>query len=337
MLEKKVSIIVPAYNCENYIRQCLESIINQTYHNIEIIVVNDGSTDSTNNILHDYDGKIILINQNNLGVSTARNVGLEKATGEYIMFVDSDDWIESDMISKMIQYTDYNSIVRCQYIYEDGEKKDLMKNDEINIITKKNIYVSLIETYNFNPPYCQLIPKNIITHDYLTNISMGEDFLFNCYLYSKIEKVIVLNSQFYHYRKVSTSLVNKKDIDKIDKRAQDIVFVYGNLYDFVSEWGCRDKHYIDKIGIRIIKELNFQLLQFFQVNKIDKEDIVKYLNYHFTHLKQFPQIEKINNKAFLKEINIYTLPMLFIKTYKINLYYLYGKYIYKIIYNFAHR
>ena len=92
-----ISVIVPVYNVENYLGKCLDSLINQTYKDIEIICINDGSTDNSLNILREYeqmDSRIIIIDQKNGGLSNARNIGLKEAAGEYIMFVDSDDWID---------------------------------------------------------------------------------------------------------------------------------------------------------------------------------------------------------------------------------------------------
>ena len=99
----KISVIVPVYNSEKYIEKCIESIINQTYRNIEIIFINDGSTDESLNIIHKYkklDNRIKVINQSNSGVSAARNKGIKNSIGDYITFVDSDDHIDSKMIDK---------------------------------------------------------------------------------------------------------------------------------------------------------------------------------------------------------------------------------------------
>ena len=95
--QPKISIIIPAYNCEKYIERCVKSILCQTYHNLEIIVINDGSKDNTIKVLKklgNEDNRIVVINKENTGVSDTRNLGLEKATGDYIGFVDSDDYIE---------------------------------------------------------------------------------------------------------------------------------------------------------------------------------------------------------------------------------------------------
>ena len=112
-----VSIIIPVYNCEKYITICLDSLINQTYSNIEIILVNDGSNDRSEDVIREFaknDNRIKLYNQINQGVSVARNTGLDKATGEYIMFVDADDYIELDMVDELIKpIQNEHTIVFC--------------------------------------------------------------------------------------------------------------------------------------------------------------------------------------------------------------------------------
>ena len=100
----KISIIVPVYNVEKYLERCLDSLINQTLKDIEIICINDGSTDNSSEILKEYakkDSRIIIINQNNQGISVARNNGMNKAKGKYIGFVDSDDWVDLDFFEKL--------------------------------------------------------------------------------------------------------------------------------------------------------------------------------------------------------------------------------------------
>ena len=102
----KISIIIPVYNCEEYIKKCIDSIIEQTYKDFEVIIINDGSTDNTNYILNEYKNysNIIIINQNNHGVSYSRNVGLEKAKGNYICFIDGDDYIDKDYLSTLASH-----------------------------------------------------------------------------------------------------------------------------------------------------------------------------------------------------------------------------------------
>ena len=105
-MSDKISVIVPVYNVENYLRRCVDSIINQTYKNLEIILVDDGSPDNCPVICDEYaqkDSRIKVIHKENGGLSSARNCGMDMATGEYIGFVDGDDWIESDMYKFLIE------------------------------------------------------------------------------------------------------------------------------------------------------------------------------------------------------------------------------------------
>lgn len=124
----KISIIVPVYNVENYVSKCIESIINQTYKDVEIIIVNDGSTDKSGDICDYYskkDARIILIHQENQGLSMARNNALDIASGDYIGFVDSDDWIAPDMYGTLynnaIEHDADISMCNFYYVSETGE------------------------------------------------------------------------------------------------------------------------------------------------------------------------------------------------------------------------
>lgn len=111
-----ISIIVPVYNSEKYIDRCLDSILNQTYKDLEIVLVNDGSNDQSLKILENYalrDTRIKVVNQENKGVAAARNTGLDNATGDYILYVDSDDWIENNMVERMVELSANADIVFC--------------------------------------------------------------------------------------------------------------------------------------------------------------------------------------------------------------------------------
>ena len=133
-----ISVIVPVYNVEDYLERCINSIINQTYTNLEIILVNDGSTDSSGIICDQYsqiDSRIRVIHKKNGGLSDARNVGLDVATGEFISFIDSDDWISLTMFSEMVsQFTDTVDIVSAKFIETDGIVDHALFNDTNNVM-----------------------------------------------------------------------------------------------------------------------------------------------------------------------------------------------------------
>lgn len=145
----KITVIIPVYNVENYLERCLKSILYNTYTNLEIICVNDGSTDNSKKILEDYskrDKRVIVINKKNNGLSSARNAGIKIATGEYIAFVDSDDWIHEKYFEYLIRGIDTADLVICNYIrsYKSGSVEtddayrvqsispiDVLKNKEL--------------------------------------------------------------------------------------------------------------------------------------------------------------------------------------------------------------
>ncbi len=139
----KVSVIIPVYNVEKYLKECLDSVVNQTLKDIEIICVNDGSTDNSLQILEEYaikDDRITVINQDNKGVGAARNIGLKLARGEYINFLDSDDYLDLQCYEKLYQkITEYNADL-CQfgYLYVNNEKRVLNKTDFREIYENKN-------------------------------------------------------------------------------------------------------------------------------------------------------------------------------------------------------
>ena len=163
----KVSVIVPVYNVEKYLERCIESLINQTFDDIEIIALNNGSTDKSLDILNYYahkDKRIRVINNKNIGVSKSRNIGIEEAKGEYIVFVDSDDWIDSNMIYILYDTISDNNcdLVMCTYIREfsNHSKEKVFKLPEVNLYVHDEVknellrrLVGPIEEELANPEY----------------------------------------------------------------------------------------------------------------------------------------------------------------------------------------
>lgn len=139
-----ISVIVPVYNCAAYVDRCLESILAQSYRNIEVIVVDDGSTDGSSDICKAYaaqDARVILVRQRNGGLSAARNTGLDRATGEYVAFVDGDDYIDHDMLEKYVTYLaaspDSIAIAGFKYVHDDNDFLDIVYAKHRMLDTKK--------------------------------------------------------------------------------------------------------------------------------------------------------------------------------------------------------
>lgn len=241
-----VSIIVPIYNVEMYLKRCLDSLVNQTFKEIEIIALNNGSTDNSLNILMEYanrDERVVVINGENLGVSEARNIGIHTARGKYITFVDSDDWIDLNMIKTLYDAINDNSydLAMCTYIREFGDhsKEKVFNLPEKNIYTNNEVKEELLRKLIgpigkelANPEYLDALGtvwakmyrasilrnKNLRFVD-LNEIGSGEDTLFNIYVFNKVKSVILLNKPMYHYwRGNSNSITSKYIPDFIEKR-----------------------------------------------------------------------------------------------------------------------
>ena len=161
-----VSVIIPIYNVEKYLAECIESVINQTFSDLEIILVNDGSTDNCREICENYkrkDNRIKLIHKSNGGPSSARNAGIDIAKGDYFTFIDSDDYIMPDMIEQLIyvsQSTDADISICCKSDYKDESDKGI--NKDIEILTKEEtLKCILTEKKILTSPCGKLYKRNL--------------------------------------------------------------------------------------------------------------------------------------------------------------------------------
>ena len=245
MSSVSVSIIVAAYNIEDYIERCLNSIINQSFKDLEIIVVNDGSTDKTLEKIQkmaDKDSRIIIIDKENGGVNSARNIGLRKAVGKYILFVDGDDWLELDAIQKLYENIEIRNLDLLLYnAYEayDNEKKEMYTFSK-NISSN---YVKELLLSNITPSiWCKFIKKDCIQNIKLpTNTGYGEDLVVVCDLFSENIKIGTLNECLYNYYQRSNSVTNNislkiLDLDKTFVLIKKLL-VKKNIYDlYINEF-----------------------------------------------------------------------------------------------------
>lgn len=207
--EGKITIIVPIYNTEKYIEKCINSIINQTYTNLEIILIDDGSTDNSGNICDNYalkDNRIKVVHKKNEGVSIARNIGIEKASGEYVGFVDSDDYIESTMYEVLIKdiIENQTDIAVCNCSVNGNskfEKNILNRHEMLDLILDKDKF----RGYVCNKIYKLKLLKNLRFEE---NIHLCEDLLFNCNYIARSEKMSIIDRKLYNYVKRDDSAVN---------------------------------------------------------------------------------------------------------------------------------
>lgn len=260
----KISVIVPIYNAENYLRKCLDSIVNQTYKDIEIILINDCSTDNSLKICEDYllrDKRIILLNQNqNEGQVNAYLKGLERASGEAIGFVDSDDWIDISMFEKLVKkMCEENAdmvVCGCQKVYdcklinepkEFNSYKDRYIHKEIvefgvNIFTNNNFIFDFAKFYRCN----KIMKKNILLSNlkYVDNkIRVFEDncLVLPCLLDSN--KISCVKEYLYFYRQRSGSTMNIFNPEVIDTN-RNVIETINKIYD--------DRNIIHNINLEIL-------------------------------------------------------------------------------------
>lgn len=203
---KKVSVIIPIYNVEKYLKTCLDSIVQQTYDNLEVILVNDGSTDNSLKICSHYKEKYNwkLIDKKNGGLSSARNAGLDQMTGDYIFFLDSDDWIEKNIIEKMVfDLEKTNSdIAECgiYWVYEKEKVNDCEKN-EIIMNKFETLEGYLLQTKKVHSAVWNKLYKKYIFDDLRFDEGrLHEDGFFMYQALYKIKKYILCNYSGYYYR-----------------------------------------------------------------------------------------------------------------------------------------
>ncbi|MHC8523483.1 glycosyltransferase family 2 protein [Rossellomorea sp. H39__3] len=220
MLKNKISVIVPVYNVEDYLENCIKSILQQTYSNLEILLVNDGSTDSSLDICNEYallDNRIKVYNKKNMGVSAARNYGIEKSTGAYIGFVDSDDWIEPEMFERLYKIIEEKNTEICvlKNIYRDSQKFNIT-NIGSEVVTKQRAIKELL-SYNFPASlWTSLYKKSLIAEIRLSEDTFHlEDLEFQFKAICAANTVSLCDTPLYNYRTRSGSANNSGFNNKI--------------------------------------------------------------------------------------------------------------------------
>lgn len=227
MKNKKVSIIVPIYNVEEYLDKCVESLINQTYDNLEIILVDDGSRDGSGILCDKWAGKdarITVIHKENGGLSSARNAGMETASGDYIMFEDSDDWVELELVEKCVKKINREKSDLVIFGYRKVDEKgnnlgeftfgDETYSKELVVKDLKKRIGEMSFGYAWNKLYDLKILKNSgLKND--SSIIDREDLVFNMQLLSHLKRISFLEYVGYNYLQRTTSLLHSGSLERI--------------------------------------------------------------------------------------------------------------------------
>ncbi len=240
-MDYKISVIVPVYNVEKYLKKCIESILKQTYKNLDIILVDDGSTDESGKICKQYeakDNRIRVISQNNMGLSAARNTGIDASKGDYIAFVDSDDWIEYDMyeilINSIINYNADIAISSTRNIDESnnilGDNRDLI-NDDIQIFNKHDM-MSRYLLGGWIPAWDKLYKKELFNNIKFPVGKINEDEAIMLKILDRTTRIVVNNNAVYNYLKrpmsITTSKFSRKKFDWLDNSYNNLQYIKSN-------------------------------------------------------------------------------------------------------------
>lgn len=259
----KISIIVPVYNAEKFLPICLDSIVSQTYKNLQIILVDDGSTDKSSKICDTYaeaDSRILTIHQENHGAVYARNIGIENAEGEYIAFADADDWLESNMIERLYKSLMINDadVSMCGRREDTGSTSISVNHGFLVGYYDKNkmieeIYPNMIVNTSFFQwgifpgLWDKLFKKELLKRmhaDVDIRITMGDDALCIYPYLLKANSIYILDECLYHYRQTPTSMVHQQGDSAKERERFQLLYHEGNrlfkkyadIYDLREQW-----------------------------------------------------------------------------------------------------
>lgn len=233
---KKISVVIPVYNVEKYLSECLDSVIYQTYKNLQIILVDDGSTDFSGKICDEYaekDDRITVVHQSNAGAGAAKNTGLELIDGDYFSIIDSDDYIELDMYEKMVNSLEkYNSdIAQCLFrnvfVNDSFDRKYKIKGNYPKILTSKKFLSELLYDWKY-AIFANKVFKTSLLKDIRFPVGRKiDDEFFTYKLVCNAKKIVNLNSVLYNYRMRKTSVMNENDSDR---------FIYDRIDCFIERY-----------------------------------------------------------------------------------------------------
>ena len=327
MRKKLYSIIVPVYNCEQYLEKCLNSLLKQSYKNIEIILINDGSNDNSEKICLNYkklDSRIKYYKKDNGGVSSARNLGINVCNGDYITFLDSDDYLDIDTIEFINNYINKSDIdlIRYGFIKEYGfySKKSKFVSETNKIIFKdsfkSDICPNIVITNDLANCTTSFIKKQIIEEiRFDTTLKYGEDRKFIIEIFSNCNSILFLNECKYHYVYNVDSATNVVDNFKLLKQLKDVINSNIGSVNLIKE----KFNYIDdtlKISITndicnylssVCKFKNYKSYEIILNDLFSDKDFIEILNennYNYHKFFLHSKYRKLKKEYYLKRIKM---------------------------------
>lgn len=279
----KITVVIPVYNCDKYLRRAIDSVLKQGSNEYELILINDGSVDNSLNICLEYskNDNVKVIDIKNSGVSNARNLGIKKASGEYIIFLDADDYFNENYfkkINKILKEADFDIIIN-NYFNEYSKKCEKViatkKDKYYDLKQEKNIILNLINNATINN-----LGNKVYKLDYIKkynlyfdeNIDFGEDLLFNLKYINKCENVYLSSFYNYNYVQYNTKSISKQNIDN---RYEKLFYINSHILEISHVNPKRKKEVYNKIRIKNIYSC---LINYLFFNKeVVLEDKLKYI------------------------------------------------------------
>lgn len=301
---KKISVVVPIYNVEKYIARCLDSILMQDYENLELILINDGSTDNVeakiNTYLEKYPDIIKYIKKDNGGLSDARNKGIEIATGDYIMFVDSDDYLEPNLLKKLSPYIDKEIEMikfKAQKVTENGEVLGILDGPIFDITTGEEAFSEMcFEDQLMETAWLYLYKTELIKQNSF-KFAKGlyhEDFGLIPLIILKAKTFISTDICGYNYVQSTNSITRTASYEKTVKKIYDLLTHYDNITNSIEKYDIKSKA---KENVRIFCT-NSILLRINELKKEDRKKIIKEIRKR----KMTKNIKVRNFKQLIKRI-----------------------------------
>jgi glycosyltransferase involved in cell wall biosynthesis len=275
-MNEKVSVIVPVYNVKDYLPKCLESLSKQDYENLQIILVDDGATDGCGkmcDLFAEKHSNVEVIHQRNQGLSAARNSGTQKAKGEYIAYIDSDDWVTDDYIShqmRLVKQYDADIVVMRQQSVWDGLDPEPVNYSEEKVTCYNRVEAieTMIYGYKIQTSACKLFRRDIISKHPFPVGELYEDSAIMYQVFSDANRIVASNLPLYCYRRRSGSIIN----EKFDSRHLVILEHSNQLYEFIKNnypqllqaAGYRCAYSVTELAPKVIAANDMKLFMYIQ-------------------------------------------------------------------------
>ncbi|MFI3214127.1 MAG: glycosyltransferase [Eubacteriales bacterium] len=307
-----VSIIVPVYNVELYIDECINSIIKQTYTHWQLILINDGSSDNSGAICKKYrdsDSRIIYIETKNRGVSCARNLGMENAVGEWILFVDSDDWIDIKTL-EYLEVAAKNDVDICFFSLREIRKNkviEILNPSKNKVIERQDFFQYQRWLYNqylykgnysVSVPFCKLYRRKFLLKnnlEFIEGVKIGEDKVFNLYAFSCAYKGYYIERAMYNYRINSESAIRRYREDSVVQIEKMLLL----MEQFIIDNGLHDRLISDYYVRLVMSVMYYVTLDFCHKDNPKKYNIRKDEYYKLVSYKKYSEaINRVSNTVF---------------------------------------